>query len=58
MGNVFLNCRHRLTLKCPECNNPLMRDLLEILPDEDIERITIETLDAICNNCDSFEVRV
>jgi hypothetical protein len=57
MDKVFINCRYAFTQQCPEINGPLIKEILLKLPIKDITSDTVEALNELCRNCDSFEVK-
>jgi len=50
-------CQHGLKPQCPEITNPIVVDFLALVNNLAITVESIDTINEVCKDCDSFEVK-
>ncbi|MDH4027624.1 MAG: hypothetical protein OEU95_02175 [Nitrospirota bacterium] len=55
--NDIDTCQHGLKPQCPEINNPIMVDFLESVKKLAITVESIDAINEVCRDCNSFEAK-
>lgn len=50
-------CKHGLKPQCPEINNPIVVDFLELVKKLAVTVESVNAVNEVCENCDSFEAK-